>query len=798
MRSIPIHEAFRIIKPEYVYLKIKPNNSIRNNGTHKIARAISSLYKNVIENIKREEQRLIKVMGKKFIVPTKISLTFNPKVTYFIYMEKKKVEFYFIIPKQHVMFLKEKLSDVWTNVTIEQVEEIPGFRDDATKYQLHYRKEDGLSLATDRRNNDLLNSNLNVVEILEQGDRLGIVYNFIPSSQHGWRHKHRHTIDRAKNGRPVDRNKFGWSYALKMGVTLVDDLMTSISEALSGKKDNKDDNVNILASVLERLNGAKSVTESSLKKGNASILSTQIVVMSEIKDPIRERNAAVSLAQSFDAIRDDNELVYKRIKKPFRVTDYSFGVERNQFSDEEAQNFLCLAGRDVLERFDFIDKVETHETEIPEDLREGVMCIGVNKYRGKEQKAYLSNDREFRNLLTLLIGPTRAGKSNLISHLSIDAIENGECVIIFDFIENCELSDEIARLFPKEKVLEIRCDDFEKMQGLGYNEVGISDDTFTQYDNAKRMTSNMLTLVNSINTDESRLSPKMERYLESASLIVFISGGSIRDVFNVLQSHKARSSFLSKVPKQQYDNLDEYMESLRELDDYNKDGELSGTKSNLIVGIIDRLNILKRNTYMELMLKKDTTHNIDLSREMQKNQLITIKMPQSMFTTDSERDICTTYWITKIWLSLQVRADRIRDKSKRTKCNLIIDELYQVTNTEKFLTSKLSQMAKFIMKPIVSCHYINQLKFMRDELRSANTSYMLIAGCDQKNYQELKNELYPFTDEDLRNLPRYHSMNYVKCKSGYARFITHLPGKVENRVNLDKSSLNNQIIIKHN
>ncbi|MCJ8010136.1 hypothetical protein MUG84_00075 [Paenibacillus sp. KQZ6P-2] len=773
-----LNDYVQVVRPQYVYLRLKPSNSIRNNNTHKIVRAIGSLYKNMLESIKREREKVIRAFGKQFVIPTKISLQLAAKVGYYIYIENKKVEFYFVIPKQHLTFMREKLGSTWNDVTIEEVENIPAFHEQATKYQLVYKKEDGLSLAVDRRSNDLLCSNLNIVEVLEGIDKVGIFYNFIPTSQYGWKFKHQSTIEKVKNCEPVDRDKVGFLYLLKIVMVMIDDLMNSVAGVM-GKQQSTEQGTNILASVLDRLNGGRAISESTVKKGNSIVISTQIIVLSESSDKVRERSNARSLASSFDMISQDNELIYKPLRSRVRFTDYSLGAERNKVGDEEAQNFITLAGRDVLERYNFIEKIETHETEVPEDLQTGVMCIGTNRYRGKDQLAYLSNDREFRNLLTLLIGPTRAGKSNLICNLAIDAIKAGECVIVFDFIENCELSDEVAKQFPNDKVFQIRCDN--GIEGLGYNEVGISTDCFKQYENAKRQTSNMMTLVNSINTDESRLSPKMERYLESASLVVFISGGSIRDVFSVLQNHVARMKFLNNVPRTQHDNLAEYMDSLRELDDLSKDGQISGTKTSSIIGIIDRLHMLKRNTYMELMLKKDCTQNVNLVEEMQKNQLITIKMPQNMFTTDSERDIYTTYWITKIWLALQVRADQIRDKSKRLKVNLIIDELYQVDYTEQFITSKLSQMAKFICKPIISCHYINQLRHMRDELRSANTSYMLLAGCDKKNYDELKNELYPFTDEDLRNLPRYCSMNYIKSKEGYARFITKLPGEVNKR-----------------
>ena len=70
---------------------------------------------------------------------------------------------------------------------------------------------------------------------------------------------------------------------------------------------------------------------------------------------------------------------------------------------------------------------------------------------------------------------------------------------------------------------------------------------------------------------------------------------------------------------------------------------------------------------------------------------------------------------------------------------------------------------------------------MRDELRSVNPSYMLIQGCDVANYKELQTELKPFLEEDLMNLDRYQSMNYIKKSNGYAKFITQLPGDVKNR-----------------
>lgn len=776
-------ERLEIIKPEYVYLKLKPNSSIRNNSTHMLARTIASMYRNFWNTRVREEEKILKFFKKEFVIPTKMSFKKGAKVGYYIYMEKEKIEFYLIVPLEFYKVIKEKVSNVWNGITAEEVDEIPQFSEEAYMYQMVYEKEDGLSLVTDRKDNHLLSATLNTVETLEEGDKAGIFYNFIPTSQGSFKYSHQATLEKVKNGIPTDRNKIGLRYGLIRFVQLVDYLTKMISEAFVGEVAKQSDG--LFETMVSRMNGEKQVKESTKNKVKGQILKTQIVLFSESsKTKISERSYVTSIAHSFDVISGDNRLVGKKYDKKVDFTaTYIPGVEINKMWDEEIQSLVSLPGKELLERFPFIDKVETQELQLPKDLQTGVKHIGEVTYRGGKQKAYLTEDEQFRKLSLLLVGPNRSGKSNLISHVSIDAIQNGECVIIFDFIKKCELSSEVAKHFPKDKVLEIACDDFEKLQGIGYNEVSsaITNNPMEQYDNAKKQTTNTLALINAVNNngDGSRLTPKMERYLEAACLVVYISGGSVKDVLGVLGDHRVRKEFIDKIPKNQRQNLDDYVFSLKELDDTNSKGVVVGTKTQ--PGIHDRISTLKRNTYMELMLKKGIENNINLVEEMQKSQLIVIKMPQKMFTTDAEKDVFTTYWMTKIWLALIIRSDITEDEKDLKLVNLVIDEIYQVNNTEKFFSDKLSQIAKFGCKPIISAHFLNQLKYVKEELTNANPSYMLFAGCNEKNFNELENELYPFTYKDLQNLPRWHTMNYIKTKDGYSTFITDLsksPGNV--------------------
>ena len=783
MKPIKLSEYVAIIKPTYVYLRLTPNNAIRNNTSSNIAKTIGSLFKTLRQIIKTERKKLIKAMGKK-LLGTKFSVALNPKVSYYIYVEKKRIEFYFIVPKQYESIIREKMSDTWDSVTIKPVDELPSFSEDSTIYQLAYSKEDGLSLAVDKRSNKLLESNMNIVDIMEDGDKVGIFYNFIPTSQRSWLSEYRSTITKVRMEQPVDKNKAGPKYLAKWAFSLLSGLLNDVGQVLGG--DGKyiakyeKDNAMILKQTLSSISNHKVVSDATVIKGKNMVLKAQIIVLSESRDELRQRNNAKSLAQSYDCIGgEDNSLLHRKYKGRFNHLDTKVkGAEVLKVGVDECSNFLALPGRELLAKHKFIEKIETLESEVPDELLTGVMCLGENTFKGNKQKVYMSTDFDYQMLSLVLIGPNRAGKSKFLANIARDAIKAGECVIIPDFIGSCQLSDEIASAFSKDKVLEVRCDNWETLQGLAYNEVPPSTNPFIQYKNAKEQSALLMTLVDSINADDASFTAKMGRYFESAALVVFLSNGNIKDVFATLLNYKVRKAFIDVVSKEQMENMEEYIDYLRELDEVDKKGKVVGTKTHLITGAVDRLQKLKVNAYIETMLKKGSENNIDLVQEIQRNQLIVIKMPQRMFLTDNEKDVYVTYWMTKIWLALQIREEQVKERSKMTKVNLIIDDLYQVNNAEKFLKLKLSQLPKFNLKPIISCHYLNQVKSIREEFRSANASYMLISGCDKKNFDELKSELYPYTEEDLLSLKRYHSLNLIKCNDNYAKFVTHLPAPI--------------------
>lgn len=751
--TFKLRDLVEINKPIYTFLRLIPTNSIKNNASIKLINSISHMYASLDKRIKYEANKL--------------KYQESYKLGFFIHMEHGRVEFYMIVPNDYYVMYRERIIDTWNNkLTIEAVENLPVYDPNCSKSYLGYKKNDAFSLECDCRNNVLLNAILNTTHILQEDDKVGVFYNFYPYDNNPWKTRYDKAIEAYQEDDLSEKRKLSAKYIMALLCNILIKASDIVLESLS------------LGSSKSVKKIEKEISTETTKKRERTIVNTQIMCFSQSVDKIRECSAMNAVTGAFDCLDGDNKLIpYKYRKTTIDLTDTRIkGAETMKMMDRECQNFASLPGREILKQYKQITHTDVLETQVPKSLQSGTIGIGTNTYKGNQTNAYLPNTPNERNLTTVLIGPTRSGKTTLISNLCHDAAVAGECNINFDFCGTCETSDTLAHT-PGINVLEVDCSKYELMQGLGYNEIKSAGSTFEQYRDAKVKTAQLMHLINSVNADDKDLKGKMSKHLSAVANIVFVCGGGINDVFKCLNDHKLRQKYIDMIPYNQRSNLDDYVANMCELDERNRDGTATGTKYNLITGIMDRVEKLKQNTYMELMLKKPCDKNFNLLEEIQKNQTINFRMPESMFPTQEEKDIYVTYWLTKLWIALKYRLEYV-PKEQHVKVNVFIDELYQVHHAEEYIRGILSQMAKFNAKMIISCHYLNQIGIIREELKSANCSYMLIAGCDKNNYNELKEELDPYQVEDLLSLKKFHSLNLIKQPNGYVRFVTKLPPKL--------------------
>lgn len=777
MKSMKISEYLQIKKTNYIYLKLTPDTSIRNYNSTNIAKSISHMYKTISDRIHKEQ--------KKLIIETPI------KCSYLIDIYKNDVCFYFIVPLQYKSIIVEKIAETWKKVAIEEVTEIKEFSQEVLKYQMNYKREDALSVAVNKASNEPLNSVFNVIDVMGDTDRIGIFYNFIPCHQLPFKKEYEDTMLKIKENKPIDREKFNAKYMFKICMSYIIEFLDMVREVLvdvtGGEPNKKNDNLSLLEVASELLNNSKTLTVATKKKKDAIILNAQMLVLSESTDKTRESNNALAVCQSYKSIEEDNELVYKKVnnKNVFYVNNLKIaGVETNRVSVEECQNFLQLPGKDLLSQYK-IKKIDVLETEVPKPLLDGVIRSGESMFKGKVTKVYQNEHKELKNTAICLCGPNRSGKSTLIANMVYDLIKAGRTVILPDFCGKCQLSDELASVIPKENILNVKCDNYENLQGFGYNEIVPKDNSiFELYNCAKMKSAKLKELINLVNDGESDLEGRMERYLEYSALVVFVNNGSVNDVFRVLKDHKLRHQYINNIPKELKETMEEYIEELTEIDEIGtkKDnlGQIIGTKQGHISAVLSRIHRLKQNAYIEMMLKKSCDNNINLLDEIQKGKLICIRMYDSMFATQQQKDIYVCYWITKVWGALQKRFCDIDDKDL-IQATILIDELYQTKNCEKYLTMILSQIPKYKSKLVLSCHHLLQIPVIQEELKSASCSYMFLRGSNKKNFQAMKEEFLDkeFQLEDLLHLKQYHSLNLLTHEDGTWAGITKLPPPVK-------------------
>lgn len=766
-KTIPYKKYIELIKAEYIYLKLVPDKSIRNYNSSNVAKAISHTYKSLNKRIRKEQ--------KKFFIET------NFKISYMIDIQKDDISFYFIVPKTFKGILIEKMREIWSKATITEEEKPQEYSENMIAYEVNYKKEDALSLAIDKKSNEPLNSILSVVDIMKDTDRVTVIYNFLPRAQLGWKKQYQDTIDKIKEKKPIEKEKFSAIYITKSILSAIVYVLDSITEILNDfmgatKKVRNESLAEVVATLLIE---DKELSSNTKRKKELNVIDTEILVVSDSLDTTRKHNNALSVCQSYSVLDEDNELAFKefKVKKSLNIEDYRLTSNINTISTDEAHNFIQVPGRSLLEQFN-IKHIKAAETNVPIELQEGNKCLGEVTKQGVTTKAYLENKYNVDNLPLVLIGPQGGGKTTYISNYANYSYKANESVVVLDFIKNCELSEDIKKVVPKDKLIEIDLGKEKGIQGFGYNEISINESmsTFEKIEIANMQSQQLMNLVDSISVGDP-LSHKMRNILGAAATITFLNNAmSVKDVVKCMEDENIRKSYIFNLKYEMKEQLDEEIKVLNSLNEYNKNGELTGTKENKIEFVLDRISMLREDFKLKYMYNKSCNTNINLVDCMEQGKVILIKMRDSDFPNKMAKNILITYWISKVWLASQLRG-KLHEKPNRT--NVIVDEIFQAPTSLKMLEYILPQSRKFALKWVLSSQFTRQLKEISEALDASGASYMMLRGSTEQDFNHFKSKLGSFEYEDLKDAGEYTSLNIVYYSQGTAAFISKLPKPIK-------------------
>ncbi|WP_294365123.1 hypothetical protein [uncultured Clostridium sp.] len=768
VQSIKFSEYFKLVRPNYVYLQITPHKSIRNYNSSNIAKAIAHTYRAINRRIYKQQKKLF--------------FATNYKISYVIDIKDNNAKFYFIIPDCFQNIIVEKCKEIWNKATMQIVDKIEEMQEDTDLYSLGYKKEDALSLAVDKKSNEPLNSILSVMDIMKDQDRIRIIYNFLPNTQFGWLDRYNNTIDKIKEHKSIEKKQMSFDYIMRSAIVTVFNLFDSIVQIINdftggapeGSKQS------LYSAILGILEQQQSLSTNTNKKKEATILNTQIALLSKSEDSTRRENNALSVCQAYRTLDEDNELIYKKEKHKINVEDYDYKLDTNTMSTDECSNFIQVPGRLLLLQHK-IKHINVEENNIPIELTNGTKRLGVATFKGNKISAYLENEYNNGNLPLVLIGSQGGGKTTYIGNYAKDCTEGKEGLIVLDFIKNCELSETIKQYVRKDRLIEVDLSSKEGIQGLGYNEIEIKEnmDTFEKMKLASLQSQQIMSLVDSISIGDP-LSSRMRRFLNAAANVVFVQRyNSVKNVVECLEDFRKRKIYIDGLSLELKENLEDEINTLLELDEWSKGSkkeeiapEVIGTNTSKIEGILDRIGMLREDFKLKYMYNKPLKDNINLVKCMEEGKVILIKMREADFPTKMQKNLLVTYFTTKIWLASQLRG-MINEKPLR--CNILIDEVFQAPTSMNILEYILPQSRKFACKFIFSTQYMKQLDKIFDTLEASGASFMMLTGSTEDDFNHFKSKLDNFEFEDLKDMEQYSSMNLIKYSKGYSSFITKLP-----------------------
>ena len=74
-----------------------------------------------------------------------------------------------------------------------------------------------------------------------------------------------------------------------------------------------------------------------------------------------------------------------------------------------------------------------------------------------------------------------------------------------------------------------------------------------------------------------------------------------------------------------------------------------------------------------------------------------------------------------------------------------------------------------------TAHFLKQFGVLLDSIKSASTSYMLLAGTEKENFNLLREECGEFTLEELMQMKKFTSFDIIQTSQGVRKFISELP-----------------------
>lgn len=358
-------------------------------------------------------------------------------------------------------------------------------------------------------------------------------------------------------------------------------------------------------------------------------------------------------------------------------------------------------------------------------FRNGTYLLGTNLHENREKPVYLT--QEDKNKHIHIVGVTGVGKSNLLSQMILDDLEQGNGVAVFD--PHGDLIDEnILPRIPKSRMNDVIVFDPSYTESIvGFNllqahsdfeKIVLSSDLVEAFKSTATSWGDNMSAVlsNAINT-----------FLESSR------GGSIVELKRFLVDEGFRKSYLKTVndPILQYYWSSEFPKMQKG-----------------ITPLLTRIDgFLRHKVIRNIFSIKD---GLDIESAMNSKKIILIKLPQGLIGFENA-NLLGTLLLSKIHQATFARQKLT--ETERKPFTVYLDEFQNFMTPS--MTSMLEGSRKYQVALVMAHQHIKQIKesLILDSVLS-NPYTRIAFRLGDEDARKLASGFSYFNEEDLANLPR--------------------------------------------
>jgi hypothetical protein len=252
----------------------------------------------------------------------------------------------------------------------------------------------------------------------------------------------------------------------------------------------------------------------------------------------------------------------------------------------------------------------------------------------------------------------------------------------------------------------------------------------------------------------------MERYLSAVAKGILTSPNrGIMEVILCLTNDEYRDNVLKNF------NINDpiVFGTIQELHEMSQD-----TRAQTVRFIMSRMNVLLSSDYMRNSILQTPTVGpdgkplINIRKWIDGNVLtnpkyggayfVGIRIPKSILG-ETGIDRFAAFWDAKIWLAALSRYDVPSVKGCHGKPFVYIrDEPHQTPSSFKIHNDACREARKWGMKNIWMAHKLEDFEFMKKTLKDAGAQFSIFST-SKETVKSLKEELAPFTEEELFKIP---------------------------------------------